>query len=78
MFAGIHGDKLFLKLSDSDIANIMKDCKDVSAFEPMPGRTMKGYVVLPKPIYSDDKLFGEWLDKSINCASSLPPKHGKK
>ena len=75
MFAGIHGDKLFLRLSDSDVANIMKDCKDVSAFEPMPGRAMKSYVVLPKPIYSDDKLFGEWLNKSINYASSLPLKH---
>ena len=78
MFAGIHGDKLFLRLSDSDVANIMKDCKGVSAFEPMPGRAMKGYVVLPKPIYSDDKLFGEWLNKSINYASSLPLKHEKK
>lgn len=78
MFAGIHGDKLFLRLSDSDVANIMKDCKGVSAFEPMPGRAMKGYVVLPKPIYSDDKLFGEWLNKSINYASSLAPKHEQK
>ena len=78
MFTGIHGDKLFLRLSDSDGVNIMKDCKGVSAFEPMPGRAMKGYVVLPKPIYSDDKLFGEWLNKSINYASSLPPKHEKK
>jgi TfoX/Sxy family transcriptional regulator of competence genes len=78
MFAGIHGDKLFLRLSDSDIANILKDCKDVSAFEPMPGRAMKGYVVLPKPVYSDGKLFAEWLDKSLNYASSLPPKNEKK
>ena len=41
MFAGIHGDKLFLRLSDSGVANITKDSKDVSAFEPMPGRAMK-------------------------------------
>jgi hypothetical protein len=66
-----------LRLSDSGIANIMKVCKDVSAFEPMPGRAMKGYVVLPKTIYSDDKLFAEWLDKSIDYASSLPPKRSK-
>jgi len=54
---GFTEKKLFLRLSDSDIAKIMKDCKDVSAFEPMPERAMKGYVVLPKPIYSIDKLF---------------------
>jgi hypothetical protein len=55
----------------------MKGYKDVFAFEPMPGRAMKGYVVLPKSIYSNDKLFGEWLDKSIRYVSSLPPKKKK-
>ncbi len=40
---------------------------------------MKGYVVLPKHIYSDDKLFEEYLNKSINYISKLPPKkEGKK
>jgi hypothetical protein len=55
----------------------MKNIENVSAFEPMPGRAMKGYVVLPKPVYSDNKLFGEWLDKSIRYVSSLPPKKKK-
>jgi TfoX/Sxy family transcriptional regulator of competence genes len=79
MFVGVHGDKLYLRLSDVDRAEIMKYCKGVTAFEPMPGRAMKGYVILPKPIYSDDKLFEEYLTKSINYISKLPPKkEGKK
>jgi TfoX/Sxy family transcriptional regulator of competence genes len=77
MFVGVHGDKLFLRLSDADTAEIMKDCKGVVAFEVMPGRAMKGYVELPKSIYSDDKVFAEYLDKSINYVSSLPSKHEK-
>jgi hypothetical protein len=48
------------------------------AFEPMPGRAMKGYVVLPKSLYSDDKAFAEWLDKSISYVAGLPPKKAKK
>jgi len=28
---------------------------------------MKGYVVLPKSVYIDDKLFGGWLNKSKFC-----------
>ena len=59
MFVGVHGDKLFLRLSDVDMGEIMKGFKDVFAFEPMPGRAMKGYVVLPKSVYSENKLFGE-------------------
>ena len=39
---------------------------------------MKGYVVLTKPIYSDNRLFAEYLDKSIKYVSSLPPKQEKK
>ncbi len=79
MFVGVHGDKLFMRLSEADMVEVMSDCKDVAAFEPMPGRAMKGYIILPKTIYSDDKLFAEYLDKSINYVSSLPPKkEGKK
>ncbi len=77
MFVGVHGDKLFLRLSDADIANITKNHPDVNAFEPMPGRAMKGYVVLPKSFYTNDSLFEEWLGKSINYVSSLPPKKRK-
>ena len=74
MFVGVHGDKLFLRLSDADTAEIMKGYKDVFAFEPMPGRAMKGYVVLPKSVYSDNKLFGEWLDKSIRLCFFIAAK----
>ncbi len=77
MFVGVHGDKLFLRLSDPDLTDLTKNCKDVAAFEPMPGRPMKGYVVLPKSIYSDDKLFGELLEKSERYVSSLPAKKSK-
>ena len=77
MFTGVHGDKLFLRLSDSDVTDIVKNCIEVTSFEPMPGRAMKSYVVLPKTVYFNNKLFAEWLDKSITYVSSLPAK-GKK
>ena len=78
MFAGVHGDNLFLRLSDSDIATVKKSFKGVGNFEPMPGRPMKGYVVLPKTVYMDDKLFDEVVAKSIAYASTLKPKKAVK
>ncbi len=78
MFVGVHGDKLFLRLSDADIEEIKRDCKGVTVFEPVSGHEMKGYVVLPKSLYSDDKLFAEWLDKSMKYAAGLPLKKAKK
>jgi TfoX/Sxy family transcriptional regulator of competence genes len=74
MFVGVHGEKLFLRLSAADMADIMKNCNEVVVFEPVPGRAMKGYVVLPKTLYSDNSLFNEWLDKSMTYVSSLPVK----
>jgi TfoX/Sxy family transcriptional regulator of competence genes len=74
MFAGIHGDKLFLRLSDTDIEKIMKSHKEVSLFEPMPKRPMKGYIVIPKYLYLDNVLFKELLNESVKFVSSLPPK----
>jgi hypothetical protein len=77
MFTGIHGETLFLRLSDSDIKKLVEDNSGVSFFEPMPGRPMKGHVALPKKLYSKGSLFGEWLDKSVKYVSSLPPKKEK-
>ncbi len=78
MFVGVFADKLFLRLSDIDIAKITEACKDIRRFEPIRGRPMKGYVFLPKSVYSNDEFFEEWLNKSINYVSSLPPKQKKK
>ena len=78
MFTGLHGDKLFLRLSDLNIEELTKSNKDVKPFESMPGRAMRGYVVLPKSLYSNKILFKELIDKSITYVSSLPPKQKKK
>jgi TfoX/Sxy family transcriptional regulator of competence genes len=78
LFVGVHGEKLFLRLSDSDVTSIKNRFKDVTNFEPMPGRVMKGYVILPKSLYSANSIFEEWLGKSIKYASALPTKKSKK
>jgi TfoX/Sxy family transcriptional regulator of competence genes len=78
MFAGVHGDKLFIRLSESEVEEIIKARLNVTCFEPMPGRAMTGYVVLPKSVYSDERLFDKLLEKSIKYVSALPPKQKKK
>jgi TfoX/Sxy family transcriptional regulator of competence genes len=77
MLAGLFGDKLLLRLSDVDLEETLKIHGDVKVFEPMPGKAMKGYVALPKSVYSDDAEFGKLLSKSVEYVSSLPPKKAK-
>jgi hypothetical protein len=78
MFVGVHGDKLFLRMSDEDMEEPFKAYDGVKPFEPMPGRAMKGYVVLPKSLYSNKSKFGELVQKSFKYASGLPSKQKKK
>jgi TfoX/Sxy family transcriptional regulator of competence genes len=77
MFAGLFGDSLFLRFSKPEREEILKTNSEAKHFEPMTGRTMKEYVVIPKSIYSKDALFSKWLNKSVKYASSLPPKQKK-
>jgi len=59
MFAGIHGEKLLLRLSESDVKEILSAQLNVTCFEPVQGKPMTGYVVLPKLIRFFKTIFGK-------------------
>jgi hypothetical protein len=46
VFAGTYGDAMTFKLAPDDVAAALK-LKGVEPFEPMPGRAMKGWVMVP-------------------------------
>ncbi len=74
MFAGLCQDSVILRLSPQDREKLLSAHDGATVFEPMPGRPMKEYVVLPESLYSDSTTMLEWLDRSFHYASSLPPK----
>ncbi len=43
-------------------------------FEPMTGRPMKEYVVLPPAIVGDREALEGWVDRAIAFVRTLPPK----
>jgi len=47
-------------------------------FEPVKGRVMKEYVVLPDSLYNDPEKFQEMLRSSYEYVSSLLVKQKKK
>lgn len=77
MFIGLHQDNLVLRLGEDDRKTAMKKDKDVKVFEPMPGRKMGEYIVIPATIYSNKAAFDALLAKSMKYVSSLPPKQKK-
>jgi hypothetical protein len=46
-FAGVHEDRLLVRLNEKDRAELWDQHADAQLFEPMPGRVMREFVVLP-------------------------------
>jgi TfoX/Sxy family transcriptional regulator of competence genes len=74
MFAGLHQDQFFLRLAESDRANLMQKSKIAVPLEPMPGRVMQEYVSLIDARKLDTSTLHRYLDKSVAYAKSLKPK----
>ena len=77
MSMGVYGDDLFLRLSEGDRAELLK-VKGAALFEPMKGRQMKEYVVVPRSWTKDPRKIKPWVKKSLEWSSKLPPKKPKK
>jgi TfoX/Sxy family transcriptional regulator of competence genes len=78
MFAGLHQDNLFVRLPANDQKELFKAYDEASVFEPMAGRPMKEYAVIPESLYSDAQEFPRWLNRSFDYVASLPKKVPKK
>lgn len=73
MFAGVHGRKIVLRLGEDD-RTVAQNESGALPFEPMPGRVMREYVVVPEAVWSDPESFEQWLRRSVEFVGSLPPK----
>jgi TfoX/Sxy family transcriptional regulator of competence genes len=72
MFAGLFQDKMILRLSETDREAIARD--GARPFEPMKGRPMREYVVVPNAIRESSAMLRPWIAKAHGYARSLPPK----
>ncbi|MCI4348318.1 MAG: TfoX/Sxy family protein [Thermoplasmata archaeon] len=77
MFMGVFGDKVFVRLSEEE-GKAARERDGLEPFEPMPGRPMRGYVVLPPKTLSDHAAARKWVSKSLSFAGALPPKVPKR
>ncbi|MCI4323871.1 MAG: TfoX/Sxy family protein [Thermoplasmata archaeon] len=76
MFFGVFGDVLFVRLSDGDRTLATKTAGMVP-FEPMKGRPMREYVVLPSSVLDEPRVASVWVGRSLAWVSTLPPKAAK-
>src|SRR6266849_2974358 len=72
MFAGLFGDDLFVRLPDGERSQVKR--KGGRDFEPMPGRAMTGYVVVPGGWQSTPAPARSWIARSLTVTRAMPAK----
>jgi len=77
MFMGLFGKDLFLRLSDQDQRELLRE-KGASKFVPVEGRAMSGYVVVPSAWRDHPEKVRAWAARSLAWASGLPVKATRK
>ena len=76
MFFGVFGESVFLRFSDHDRTEAER-VPGFVPFEPMPGRAMRGYLVVPKLILGNRSQARQWVERSRSHVAGLPPKKAK-
>lgn len=76
MFVSLFGDRIAVKLPDQEAAELM-EVPGADPFEPMAGKPMRGYVMLPASWHQQPEHAGEWIQKSLEYVASMPAKAKK-
>ena len=76
MFSGLHQERLIVRLPEDARREVA--ALGGAPFEPMPGRPMKEYMVLPAAVLSDPEALRGWVARAFAFARSLAPKAAKK
>ena len=74
MFAGTFQDKIVARLSPDARERAIK--AGAKQFEPMPGRPMKEYVVVPAADVAKPAALAKWIEQARAYATTLPDKSG--
>ena len=77
MFAGVFEDDIWIRLSRDDQGDYFEKYDDGKLFEPMAGRAMKDYVVLPESVVANTEAANEWIEKAYKFTAMLPEKKPK-
>jgi TfoX/Sxy family transcriptional regulator of competence genes len=74
MFTGVFADDIFLRLPENERTRFIKENKGAKAFEPLEGRKMSEYLVVPHALLKNKTAMKEWLRISFDYASTIKKK----
>ena len=71
----LHQDSWIVRLPEAELEACL--AAGGSAFEPMPGRPMRGYAALPVDVAADPDRARDWVERAAAYVRTLPPKSPK-
>lgn len=74
MFAGTYQDTIVVRFGDD---RTIAGAKTAKTFEPMPGRAMKEYVVVPDAVVRSPAKLRAWIAHAHAYAKTLPAKKAR-
>ena len=77
LFMSLFEESLLLRLGERDRAELL-GMRGARTFEPMPGRPMREYVLVPPDVVADDEAMGEWVERAVGFVGAMPAKATKK
>ncbi len=72
MATGLFADHWVVRLPAAEIDAARS--AGAGPFEPMAGKPMKGFVVIPPDDVADDARIGEWVERGLATARAMPAK----
>jgi TfoX/Sxy family transcriptional regulator of competence genes len=72
MFAGLFGEDLFVRLPEEESSTIKR--QGGRDFEPMPGRAMRGYVMVPSAWRTKTGATTAWIARALELTGKMSPK----
>jgi TfoX/Sxy family transcriptional regulator of competence genes len=72
LFTSLHEDRWILRLDPAGLAEL--EALGGTPFEPMAGRAMTGFLVMPVALREDDATLDGWVGRALAHARSRPPK----
>ena len=72
MATGLFAEQWVVRLPEPELVAAVDH--GATPFEPLPGRPMKGFVVIPPAVVADDHAIAAWVEKGVDHAAGMPPK----
>jgi hypothetical protein len=76
MATGLFASHWWVRLAPERLAEVL-EAGEFTTFSVMPGRTMRGYAVMPPSIVADDAQVDAWVGEALAYTASMPPKEPK-